>query len=742
MTPSRDVDRLYSLLPGLYRSRDAEQGFPLRALLGLITREADIVEADLAELYDSMFIETCPDWVVPYIGDLVGYAGAPEAGDPSNMDLADPVTSLRVLLPRRDVANTVHDRRRKGTLSLLEQIARDAAGWPACAVEFFRGLAWAQHLAFQHRRRGGTADLRDGRACAQVDGPFDRFAHTVDVRRTTSALTAGRYNIPSIGLFAWRLRAYTVSHCQADCVEQVGPHCYTFSVLGNDTPLFNRPRPSDAGVPPGRAQLPAEITRRMFEDPHGVGPDAVVRSIASADYYGLDRSVAVWAPDWPTRGAPQPVPREHIVPADLTGWKYQAPRGYLAVDPVLGRLVFPARQQPKGSVYVSYAYGFAAPIGGGEYDRPLLESPGALVFRVAHDRPGAEASIRAALQRWREMTPRPRDAVIEIVDSGVYTEPLAVELGADESLQLRAASGARPVIRLLDYMIDRADPFLVRGRRGSRMVLDGLLITGRGVAVQGPDPQEAGDEAGGDLCEIVIRHCTLVPGWGLRGDCEPVRPAEPSLEILGSTARVRIDHSILGSILVSEDQVAAEPITIDIRDSVLDATGHDCDRPECEALNAPGGLAAHAVASVRRTTVFGRIHTHAIALAENSLFMGRVRVVRRQVGCVRFCYLRDGSRTPPRYHCQPDGAIVGLAADAAALEAVRVRPQFMSTRYGTPDYARLQDDCAEEIRLGADDRSEMGVFHDLFQPQREALLRQRLSEFTVSGMQAGLIFTR
>jgi hypothetical protein len=146
------------------------------------------------------------------------------------------------------------------------------------------------------------------------------------------------------------------------------------------------------------------------------------------------------------------------------------------------------------------------------------------------------------------------------------------------------------------------------------------------------------------------------------------------------------------------------------------------------------------MASFRRTTVFGRVRTHAIGLAENSLFSGQVCVARRQVGCIRFCYVPPGSRTPPRYECQPDRATAGLTGQEAVLAGMRVRPQFMSVRYGTPDYARLSDDGPVEIRQGADDRSEMGVYHDLFEPQRAALLRQRLEEFTPSGMDAGLIF--
>jgi hypothetical protein len=107
---------------------------------------------------------------------------------------------------------------------------------------------------------------------------------------------------------------------------------------------------------------------------------------------------------------------------------------------------------------------------------------------------------------------------------------------------------------------------------------------------------------------------------------------------------------------------------------------------------------------------------------------------------MRFCYVPQGSRTPPRYECQPDRVVAGLVSSDAALEALRVRPQFMSVRYGNPNYARLADDGAMEIREGADCRSEMGVYYGLYESQRAALLRQRLDEFTSAGMDAGLIF--
>ena len=238
-----------------------------------------------------------------------------------------------------------------------------------------------------------------------------------------------------------------------------------------------------------------------------------------------------------------------------------------------------------------------------------------------------------------------------------------------------------------------------------------------------------------------------MPGWELESDCEPCQPTKPSLEIFNLQGRVSIEHSIVGAIRVQEDRVRAEPIELRISDSVFDATS-----PERSALCSPGGLIAHAALTIARSTVFGEIHTHAVRLAENCIFVGEIRVARKQIGCVRFCYVTPGSRTPRRYECQPDlveraaagklgaGASAEEKARAIAREQRRVTPRFNSVRYGSPVYCQLAASCADEIASGADDESEMGVFHNLFQPQRAINLRARLNEFTPAGMDAGIIY--
>jgi hypothetical protein len=495
-----------------------------------------------------------------------------------------------------------------------------------------------------------------------------------------------------------------------------------------------------------------------------------LKTKASAAYYGAQKSIAIYAPGWPAKGAAQPIPANLVIPADLTDWHYRAPRQRVAVDPVLGRIVFPERQLPKHGVWVTYHYAFSADMGGGEYPRGLSQPASFVLYRVRKDKPAPDTSestetINAALVRWRAdqaaLGPEPalaeekelwrqakeelRAAVIQIEDSSVYSESLRVELEAGESLQLRAANRTRPIIRLIDNATDRPDAFAISGKKASRFKLDGLMVIGRGLQINGPDCSDRKRFMEGDLCDVIIRHSTLVPGWELESGCEPKRPNEPSLELFHARAKIIVEASIIGSIYVSADEVQADPVDISIRDSIVDATSEGL-----VAIGAPRLPLAFARLSIVRSTVIGAVNTHVIAMGENSIFMSLVRVGRRQTGCMRFCYVTPGSRTPQRYHCQPDHVIATLnevepplvtdeKEKARQRESERVRPRFGSIHYGTSAYCQLASGCAEEISAGADDQSEMGVFHDLFNPQRTASLRARLDEYTPAGMETGIL---
>ncbi|GAB7045631.1 hypothetical protein [Catenuloplanes indicus] len=658
------TDRLYDLLPQVHRRRDAEAGEPLRALLAVVAEQLDLAEADLRRLYDNWFIETCDDWAVPYLGDLVGYRSA--AGRAS----------------RRDVADTVATRRRKGTLPLLEEIAAAVAHWPARAVELRRLIAGTAALrAPTGRWAAATADLRDGGALDLLGGAFDGH--------TRLAGASGLFRPPSVAVFVWRLRPFSITRAPAYSIDRAR-NLYTFSILGNDVPLVAKPIPEPSATHVATADnVPVFIRRRALQD-------------RLADFYGPGKSFAIWRD-----GAPEPIPPAQVVVADLSGWAYRARRGQVVIDPELGRIAFGSRTAPRGGVHVTYHHAGVSEIGGGEYPRDLPAGP--RVYRVGTD----FQRITDAYQRWR--ADGGPEGIIEIAGSGAYQEQLEFTVGHGDHLQIRAAEGSRPVLRLLDWYSNRPDSLHIRGplpeecaddgRPPGRVTLDGLLITGRGVSVTGV------------LGALTIRHSTLVPGWAIEPQCRPAHPEEPSLVLENTTACVQATHSILGTVLVIADEVRTEPLDIFLTDSVLDATGR-----EREALSAPECRHAHAVLHARRSTVIGEIHTHAVRLGENSVFDGRMNVARRGIGCLRFSAVPDGSRTPRRFECTGD------------------RPRFTSTRYGTPAYLQLAHDCPPSIARGAEDGSETGVHHDLYQPQRADALAARLAEFSPADTDAGIVY--
>ena len=763
------LDTLYQLLPAVYRSRDAGIGYPLRDFLRVLETQAQVIDADIARLYDNWFIETCDDWVVPYIGDLLGYKLLPEAATLGE-DGSNARRLGRVLAPRRDVANTISARRRKGTLSLLEDLASNAADWPARAVEFYRLLGWMQHLDHRHPHRGRIADLRRPGVLDLIGGALDPLAHTVDLRRLSSHRGRGRFSIPEVGLFVFRLRSYPVTKTPATCLEERGPHWFAFSALGNDTSLFQRVQPELQPTHIAEeANLPVPLRYYRFAER---GANAKYEHV-STECYGADRSTLIYAPDWPAKGQGVPVPAEKIIPADLSGWRYHVPRGKVAVDVQRGRMLFPAEQRPKRGVWVDYHYGFAADIGGGEYARTVVELEGAVRYIVHTPQPDDPAkpaplpthhyaSIGDALLAWttakddavakalqalldagvpedealaQARAQRPHALIIELAESGIYEGRLDLQLEAGEAIQIRADDRTRPILRLLDYRASQADGISVSGRRGSRLILDGVMVVGRGIEVQTPSGDDSAPAADDDLCELVIRHCTLVPGWTLHCDCDPRRPGEPSITLSGTRAALRIEHSIIGPIMVIGS--SGEPPVLSVCDSIVDAT--DAQRV---ALGAPDEAVAYVDARFTNCTVIGEVQAHTISQAQDSIFVGRVRVLRRQLGCMRFCYAPYGSRTPRRFHCQPDLVLEAAGSDAQrrARELLRVVPQFMNPRYGVPDYARLADTCCEEIRTGASDEGAMGAFHDLYEPQRAANLAARLEEFSPAGADAGIIF--
>src|SRR4051812_10099260 len=205
------TEKIWDRVPELYRDADGRPATlvdpggrgQLRALVEVLAAQAAVLRRSNDRLWDDQLIDLCDDWAVPYLGDLVG-------------------TRMVSALDRRgrriDVANTVHYRRRAGTLRLLEQLVSDIAGWEGVVVEQFRrlGRAWHGLDPDPAPRRGpvtgppmgGTAALRRPLGALRTGTAFDEYAHTPDVRRHRGA--DGRYAIPKLAFHLYRLAALPV----------------------------------------------------------------------------------------------------------------------------------------------------------------------------------------------------------------------------------------------------------------------------------------------------------------------------------------------------------------------------------------------------------------------------------------------------------------------------------------------------------------------------------------------------
>lgn len=687
---SIDAQSLYALLPAIQRIRDAERAAaeklvrgPLEELISVLAQQIAVADESLEQLYDDLFIETCAEWVVPYIGDLIGYQSLHQ-------------TLPTVASARAEVAHTMALRRRKGTALVLEQLARDVTAWDARAVEYFQRLCATQYMNHLRSKAVQFPDLRQGDALPWIGTAFETVNRSVDVRRIESG--RGRHNIPNVGLHLWRIQAYPRS--DAPCLR-AGPRRYRASPLGHDVPLYNRPVvEEDISHLAEPDNVPWPLTRRRLSTDLALHYGKRANSLAPLD--NPAPSLDLWV-----NGTL--IERDQVCICHLgddgTSWAHTPPLNECyAIDPVLGRIALPAGAPDPAVVRLTWQEGFCADIGGGEYERgadlPTVPATPHLILVPDHH-PTLTTALAAIAG----------NGVIEITDNGRYEEALNIQVVANGSVEIRARNQFRPVLALTALTIS--------GAANSSCVLNGLLVTGA--------PLNVPDDPGNTLERLNLIHCTFVPGIALTNAGQPLQPTTPSLQLAIPGLQLSIVRSIVGALR------SHERAFVSASDSLIDATARDGVAFAAADHQSPG-----AQLSLDACTVIGKVHTAQVGLISNSiLFAGLaaadtwtapVRAARKQVGCVRFSWLPYTSIVPGRHHCQPD----------SAQSAGSIAPRFSSLRYGTPAYAQLTTATFSEILRGADDESEMGVFHHLYGPLRVANLRIRLAEYLRVGLSAGI----
>ncbi|MGC0273293.1 phage tail protein [Pseudactinotalea sp. Z1739] len=733
MSTGETVTRLRDLLPvhHLAQEPDLDEGppGPLTALLTAVAGELDVLEEDVRRLGDGWFIETCEEWLVPYLADLIG--------------LGDVPPDLGTAMSRRAlVANTVAYRRRKGTLGVLGQVTRDVTGWPTRAVEHHPLLVAATHLNHVRLGRAAVAALRPAvvlergavRSPPAATQALDPLMHTAEVRRT--ARRRGRYGIRSIAVYPFPVHAQLIGAAGVGSTSEAetprGPAggwsrtrasggWHHLDPLGRPTPLFAPPRPQPALAAHAQEEdLPVPLRpRRLLE---------LLRTARAGDLDPAALPVGVRIGPTGTDLGPERLRvchLEDLAPGDDP---------QVLIDAVAGRL----RAYRNGAhyvpstVFVRYTYGAAADIGAGPYGRtarhtdllgsdtwtpPVSTGAGAprdvqvsvdsgadpaMPLTVADVASGL-TSIEAA---WSDPagTAVGATATVSIADSARYPANLAVEVPPGTRLVLVAARWRERVLPNGNveapapgrYTPDGLRPHLrgtvqVTGGPGSSLVLDGLLLEGDLVI----EP--------GDLGSLTIAHTTLTGSVQVR--------SEP--EAANATLQVRLERAAVGA-------VAAGPSVPLLRavDCVLDPQGLPAGTA---ALDLPG---AHA--DLEGTTIRGQVRSRSLE-ASNCLLDGRVEVARRQIGCVRFSYVGPESHTPRRYRCVPADGSDGTP-----------QPVYVSTDPASPAYLVLSASCAPAIREGGERESEMGAHHHQYRPLRRRAAERQIGPYLPVGSEIGI----
>ena len=788
---------LYERLPEIYRIRDGEQSPPgqLAAYLAPVEQVFSALHENIEQLYHDLFIETCEDWVIPYIGDLLGTSHL--AGDPWTL--------------RADVADTVALRRRKGTLGAIELLAYDLTRWAAHAVELRELLAWQQHL--NHQRpdagglppygaagpfsedihhaviRGGTANLRDPASLSLIGTPFDRFAHLPDFKPPVAGqIAAGasigdiRTNLPNLAIFLWRLAPYRVGVIDPPFRGQGSnpaasggearfavrfachPRVEDTQPVGEPVQLFNTYRFLADREPPELSELdstpgPMPMARLTSDAPNG-NPEAYV-AVTDYDTGGGppprfeqgDQGLQLFVPrsrfggdEWDFRGA------------NLCAWEdgLDPPlrNREVAIDPRNGRFlvgVMTAAEATalRNDLRVSYTYGAVGPVGAHPVSR--APAPDSLFGETVIERrvnahvPGLtlEAALADLADLENPLLVTIEDSMTHDLDlqavSGTRTEAGGRNLTLRRSLVIRAVSGERPTIRLRRPL--RFRPFRVSAGGGFSQrrldaIMDRLLVRLEGLYVTraGTFPVNQPLIARTAIHKLEVIGCTLDPGGNRRldGARAPVRISMALTDPFGFSNPVDEDNFDQSPQVLLQRSVAGPLLMAETYSLELVDSIVDARRG---VGDSPGKLPAIGAASDPETDWGPKT-----SLRGATLF-GRSQVF--NVTGQGAIFVQRLEALDSQSGCLKFSYLSGQGDRTpqrhACVRGTDVRLRFTSEIHGQPAYAQLALTSDRAILECGPDNDQMGAFGFLTEAHKWRNLQIRFREFMPVGVRPLLI---
>jgi hypothetical protein len=675
-----------SWLPRAVRDTPSDvDGVPrlLDLLLAGVDEQVELLASDVDTVWEDLFIESCADWAVPYIGALVGLP--PDAG-------------------RLEVAYAVALRRRKGTPAALEDFAEIATGLTARVVEGWQSTLWAQRLGHPPPLRIASMSLADG-SRFRVGTPFDRVRHSVT--------PSGPYN-PLAGtaiVWPWQVGTFIA----AEAAPTADPRRYSLHPLGAEAPPYVAPQTGRSAADQASGALRARTGDEL---------DAPVRAT-----YRVFEALA--APRQITYGTNWTIDPAHPlaqIPAPL--------------QPVLLELTLDGAQIPWSSLrFGSLPPGAPAPAPPTATQAVVDVARGGVELGT-----GLSGTLRATWHRpltgdlgplASDLDGDPSARVVVVVDPSATPDAVTATTLADGIAKAEAQSaGLDPV----GSEYGRPD-VEIRLRTSDRLAAPPpqsfapTLPRWRIVAERTMTPTVVGDlDLDLDACCLELDGCyltgDLILGKGFDGVSLAFVTMDPTA---GSTVELAHDawgtpfsarRSILGAVRA---ELSSQPLIL--QDSIVDGLGsrlRTCGDPA-------GGTMRDAVAAQVRfapglvcsgVTFVGAVHTESIDAAD-CLFADGVDAVQQQEGCVRHCYLGPDVPTPPplppQYRCGPFPA-----------------PIFASTGFEAAGYYALDLNRLQPLLSAATDGGEVGAYHHLRRGARIERLRRRVHEFVPLGLRAGL----
>ena len=746
---------LYQRLPEIYHIKDAEQEPPyqLRQYVHLVETVYGHLHERIGRLYDDLFIATCDDWVIPYIGDLLGVSHL--SGDAWTL--------------RADVADTIAMRRRKGTLAGIERLTYDLTRWGVHAFEMYQNLLWTQHL--NHQRpdaggvpphvnndprepvRGGIVPVRDPAVLSNLGTAFDRFARTPDLRPPSFGRATP--NLPHLAVFLWRLAAYRVPFTRPvfrATVNENGLFLVGLYVdpLGGDLQLFNTGRYDPHLEPPVVArpdETPGPIHRaRINGTTPGGSPEQylTVDTWLPGDGEGLDldeTGLQLHLPEPEFTG--QAWPGEtgtawRIRGEDLCAWEagLQVPveNRDILVDPERGRLILVVDSEAlanalEENLLVTYTYGWPGPVGAhpiarnqeGDVDQiiNLHEAPDSLADAIAavsgEDPEPYIIEIRDSLSHELDLTAAPGTSVID--DGG------AVTISLTRPLIIRAGDGQRPTLLLRQPLAFRADD--PQAGAGIDVRIEGLHIT------RGEDfPADSALITRAAVNRLEIVDSTLDPGGhrlhgGGRADILPSLDLRDGYGFVAEDGfdqvpRIFLWRSVTGPLFIDQGYHLHLSHTI-------------VDGGQSQAGQSDAPLALGNASDVgdwgppmqfEQITILGasRVFT---ASGRGGIFTGALQVHNNQTGCIRYsAFSGVDDRLPQNLGCvsHPDA-----------------KPFFTHHQNLQPGYCQLHRNSDFRIRERGPGDDAMGAWGFLLEAHKWRNLQIRYREFMPVGIRPLLV---